>query len=110
LTASLKAGKPVEVEFIPSFISGIGIPIVLPEMWDLAKRLLDGSTVSSLKEICDTIRMLAERNNIISEGASAVSVAAALAGKAGTGNVVCVVSGGNIDIYKLVKIFQGKIP
>ena len=53
---------------------------------------------------------MAERNNIISEGASAVSVAAALAGKAGTGNVVCVVSGGNIDLYKLVKIFQGKIP
>ena len=110
LTASLNAGKPVEDEFIPSFISGIGIPIVLPEMWDLAKRLLDGSMVSSLKEICDTVRMMAELNNIISEGASAVSVAAAVAGKAGTGNVVCVVSGGNIDLYKLVKIFQGKIP
>jgi threonine dehydratase len=110
LTASFKAGKPVEVEYVPSFISGIGIPIVLPEMWDLANRLLDGSMVSSLKEICDAVRMMAERNNVISEGASAVSVAAALAGKAGTGNVVCVVSGGNVDLHKLVKIFQGKIP
>ncbi len=100
----------MEVEYTPSFISGIGIPIVLPEMWDLANRLLDGSTVSSLKDICDAVRIMAERSNIISEGASAVSVAAALAGKADTGNVVCAVSGGNVDLHKLVKIFQGKIP
>ena len=96
----------MEVEYVPSFISGIGIPIVLPEMLDLANRLLDGSTVSSLKDICDAVRIMAERSNIISEGASAVSVAAAIAGKAGAGNVVCVVSGGNVDLHKLVKIFQ----
>ncbi len=110
LTSSFSAGKPVDVEYIPSFISGIGVPFVLPEMWDLAKRLLDGSLAVSLEEICEAIRLMAERNSIIAEGASAVSVAAALAGKAGTGKVVCVVSGGNIDLDKIVKIFQGKIP
>lgn len=110
LIASFSAGKPVDVEYIPSFISGIGVPFVLPEMWGLAKRLLDGSLVVSLEEICEAIRLMATRNNIIAEGASAVSVAAALAGKAGTGKIVCIVSGGNIDLTKLMKIFQGNIP
>ena len=110
LTSSFKAGKPVDVEFVPSFISGIGVPFILPEMWDLAKRLLDGATVSSMREICDAIRLLAERNRVIAEGAGAVPVAAALSGKAGSGKVVCVITGGNIDLDKLLKIFQGKIP
>lgn len=47
---------------------------------------------------------------MVAEGAGAASVAAALAGKAGTGRVVCVVSGGNIDVSKLVKILHGEIP
>jgi len=110
LASSFKAGGPVDVAWASSFIDSIGIPFILPEMWGLAKNLLDGSLVMGLIEICDSIRLLAERNKIIAEGASAIPVAAALAGKAGTGKVVCVVSGGSIDLDKLVKIFQGKIP
>jgi threonine dehydratase len=53
---------------------------------------------------------LAERNCIIAEGAGAVSVDAALTGKAGGGKVVCVISGGNIDKSKLVQILEGKLP
>jgi threonine dehydratase len=81
-----------------------------PEMWDLASQLLDGSLVVSLKETTDAIRLLAERNCVIAEGTGTVPVAAALAGKAGGGKVVCVVSGGNIDQHMLVKIFQSKTP
>lgn len=110
LAASFAAGEQVDVEWTPSFIESIGFPFLLPEMWDLGKRLLDGSLVAGLKETVSAVRLLAERNRIIAEGASAVPVAAALAGKAGTGKVVCVVSGGSIDLDKLVKIFQGKIP
>jgi len=47
---------------------------------------------------------------VIAEGAGAVSVAAALAGKAGNGKVVCIVSGGNIDTTQLIKILQGNVP
>jgi threonine dehydratase len=84
--------------------------IVSPEMWNLASQLLDGSLVVSLKETVDAIRLLAERKCVIAEGAGAVPVAAAPAGKAGGGKVVCVVSGGNIDPHMLVKIFQGTTP
>jgi len=110
LAASLAAGKPVEIDHTPSFVDGIGAPFLFPGMWKLASQLLDGSLVVGLAEVASAIGLLAERNRIIAEGAGAASVAAALAGKAGSGKVVCVISGGNIDKSKLVRIFQGKVP
>ncbi len=110
LAASLAAGKPVEINHTPSFVDGISAPFLLPGMWELASQLLDGSLVVGLEEVASAIRILAERNCIIVEGAGAVSVAAALTGKAGSGKVVCVISGGNIDKSKLVRILQGKVP
>jgi len=111
LAASFAAGEAVgDIPYTHSFVDGIGHPIMSPEMWDLASQLLDGSLVVSLKETVDAIRLLAERNCVIAEGAGAVPVAAALAGKAGGGKVVCIVSGGNIDQNMLVKIFQGTTP
>ncbi len=97
LAASLAAGRPVAVDYQASFVDGIGGASVLPEMWDLVNGLLDGSLVVSLDEARAVIRLLAERQRVIAEGAGAASVAAALAGRAGAGKVVCVVSGGNID-------------
>jgi len=111
LAASYAAGRPLkETPYTLSFVDGIGAPVIWPEMYGLAEKLLDGSLVVGLEEIADAIRLLAQRNSIIAEGAGAASVAAALAGKAGDGKVVCIVSGGNIDASKLVKIFQGKVP
>ncbi len=111
LAASFAAGEPTsEIDYTHSFVNGIGHPLMSPEMWGLAKQLLDGSLVAGLDETVAAIRLLAERNCVIAEGAGAVSVAVALSGKAGDGKVVCVVSGGNIDLAKLVKIFQGEVP
>jgi len=110
LAASFGAGTAQAVERIPSFVDGIGAESVLFEMWELVQFLLAGSIVVSLREIASAIKLLFERNRVIAEGAGAASVAAALTGKAGTGRVVCVVSGGNIDLSKLVKILHGEIP
>ena len=110
LSAALVAGEPVKIEYTPSFVDGIGGGALLTEMWPLVRDLLDGALVSSLAEIAAAIRLLAERNRVIAEGAGAAPVAAALAGKAGPGKVVCVVSGGNIDAGKLAKILQGDVP
>jgi threonine dehydratase len=109
LAASLAAGEPVEIDHTPSFVDGISAPFLVPGMWELASQLLDGSLVVGLKEVASAVRILAERNRIIAEGAGAVSVAAALAGKAGNGKVVCIVSGGNIDKSILIQILQGKM-
>jgi threonine dehydratase len=110
LAASFATGSAQTVNRIPSFVDGIGAESVLPEMWELVQPLLEGSIVVSLREIVSAIGLLFERNRVIAEGAGAASVAAALAGKAGTGRIVCVVSGGNIDLSKLVKILNGEIP
>ena len=98
------------VDFTPSFVDGIGAPWVLPEMYDLAKVLVDDVLVVSLEETVNAVRVLIENNCVVAEGAGAVSVAAALSGKAGVGKIVCIVSGGNLDPEKLVKILQGKTP
>ncbi len=110
LAASLAAGTPIEVDYKASFVDGCGSRSVLAEMWPLASTLLDGSLVVTLDEVAQAIRLLAERNRVIAEGAGAVSVAAALAGKAGTGTVACIVSGGNIDAAKLATILCGEVP
>ncbi len=106
LAASLAAGEPTEVSYTPSFVDGIGSKSVLVEMWPLVSRLLDGSVVMSLAEVAAALKLLVERNRVIAEGAGATPVAAALSGKAGSGKIVCVVSGGNIDLSKLCAILE----
>jgi threonine dehydratase len=108
--ASLAAGSPQTIPYAPSFVDGIGGKSVLAEMWPLASRLLAGSLVVSLRQVADALRLLVERNRVVAEGAGGASVAAALTGKAGTGTVVCVVSGGNIDTGRLAQILAGVIP
>ena len=110
LAASLAAGEPCEVDYQPSFADGIGSKSVLPDMWPLVSKLVDTALVVSLEETAAALRLLAERNRIIAEGAGAAPVAAALAGKAGIGKMACIVSGGNIDFSKLAKIFRGEVP
>ena len=107
LAPSLAAGEPVKITYISSFVDGMGSAGLLTEMWPLVSKLVDGSIVLSLKQIADAIKLLMERTRVIAEGAGGSSFAAALTGKAGTGKIVCVISGGNIDAEKLIKILSG---
>ena len=110
LEASLRAGEATDIQHTRSFVDGIGGPRVFPEMFTLAKQLLDGSLTASLAEISAAIRLLVERNHVVAEGAGAAAVAVALAGRAGAGKIVCIVSGGNIDAAVLASILQGEVP
>jgi len=110
LSAALAAGAPRPVDYQPSFVDGIGGKSVLAEMWPLASALLDGAEVLPLAAVAEAIRLVAERNRVIAEGAGAISVAAALAGAGAGGRVVCIVSGGNLDAAKLATILQGGMP
>jgi threonine dehydratase len=109
LSAALKAGHPVVVERTPSFVDGIGGRGVLEEMWPIVSDLVTGALVATLAETRAAIRLLVERTRVVAEGAGAVPVAAALAGRAGggAGTIVCVVSGGNIDTKTLIDILTG---
>ena len=110
LAAAFDAGEPTRIDYSLSFVDAIGSPIVQPEMFALARRLLDGSLVVDLAQAAEAVRVLASRNHVIAEGGGAVPVAAALAGMAGGGKVVCVVSGGNIDPGRLATILDGGVP
>jgi threonine dehydratase len=101
LAPSWSAGSPQVVDHHPSFVDGIGSKTVFPQMLKLAQELIDAPLVANLPEVARAMKWLAERNHVIAEGAGACPVACALAGKAGAGKIVCVVSGGNIDLNKM---------
>ena len=79
-------------------------------MWEHAQPLLSGSFSVTLEDAAAAVRVLMERARIVAEGAAGLTVAAALAGRAGTGRVVCIVSGGNIDATRLAAILDGRVP
>jgi len=101
LAASLAAGAPQVIDYRPSFVDGIGSKSVFPQMFELARTLIDAALVAGLDEVAAALRLLAERNRVIAEGAGACALACALSGQAGSGKIVCIVSGGNIDLSKL---------
>jgi threonine dehydratase len=104
LTAALDAGEPTEVDYRPSFVDGSGSRRVLDGMWSLVSELVDGAFAVPIEEASAAVRLLAERVHVIAEGAGALALAAALAGRAGSGKIVCIVSGGNIDFSTLSEI------
>jgi threonine dehydratase len=103
-------GVAVPVDFTPSFVDGAGSGGLLAEMWEHARPLVSDATAVSLEATAATIRLLLERARIVAEGAAALPVAAALAGKGGSGRVVCIVSGGNIDAGRLSAVLDGRVP
>ena len=102
--ASLAAGVPTEIEYQPSWVDGIGAKAVFPQMFERARGLVDGALIADLDSVADAVRRLAQHNRIIAEGAGACPVACALSGNAGTGRIVCIISGGNINPTKLAHI------
>jgi threonine dehydratase len=104
LAPSLAAGEPRTVEYTPSFVDGIGSKMVFPNLFEHARKLLDGSLVVTLNEAAQAMKLVAERNRIIVEGAAACAVAAARSGRAGSGKIVVIVSGGNIDLDKFAQL------
>ena len=110
LAASLAAGAPTEIAYQPSFVDGAGGRTILPGMWPLLQEVVDEAVTVSLEETARAVRLLLEHARVVAEGAGALATAAALAGRAGLGRVVCIVSGGNIDAPVLARIVGGDVP
>jgi threonine dehydratase len=107
LAAAFAAGKPTDVDYQASFVDGSGSRRVLDTMWPQVAPLVDGALSIPVAEVAAAVRLLAERARVIAEGAGALALAAALSGRAGSGRVVCIVSGGNIDLSTLAETFNG---
>jgi threonine dehydratase len=102
--------EPVKVDFTPSFIDGAGSGALLPKMWEHARDLVTDAFAIPLADAAAGVRVLLERARIVGEGAAGLPVAAAMEGLAGSGRVVCIVSGGNIDSSRLAAVLDGRIP
>jgi threonine dehydratase len=107
LQAALADGGPTDVEYQPSFVDGSGSRRVLDPMWPRLREVVDEAVAVPIADAEAAVRVLAERVRVIAEGAGALSTAAALAGRAGSGTVACVVSGGNINLATLAAILNG---
>ena len=104
---SFEAGSPQKFDdFQPSFVDGAGGKSVFPRMWERMQGIVDGSVVVTLDETKRAMRLVAEKVRVIAEGAGALSVAAALSGRAGEGPIVAVISGGNIDLKKFSELIS----
>jgi threonine dehydratase len=102
---SFKMGSPqVFKEWKASFVDGAGGQSMFPRMWERMKPTVDDYFVVSLEETRKAMRLMAEKTRVISEGAGALPLAAALTGKAGNGPIVAIVSGGNIDLNKFCEL------
>ena len=107
LARSFAAGGPQEFpEWKATFVDGAGGKSVFPRMWQRMRPVVDGTIVVTLDEIRRAMRLMADKLRVISEGAGALGLAAALTGKAGQGPIVAVVSGGNIDLEKFFELIQ----
>jgi threonine dehydratase len=105
LTSSFSEGSAQAFpDWQASWVDGCGGKSVFPRMWALAHHLLAGSMVVTLEETRRAMKLVAERNHVIAEGAGACAVAATLTGKCGSGKVVAVISGGNIDLSKFQEL------
>lgn len=104
---SFKMGSPqVFKDWKASFVDGAGGQSLFPRMWERMKMVVDDHIVVSLEETKKAMRLMAEKARIISEGAGALPLAAALTGKAGQGPIVAIVSGGNIDLKKFSELIE----
>lgn len=102
---SLRRGQPSKFpDWQASFVDGAGGQSVTARMWERMRPVVDGTVTVSLDQVRDAMRLIAEKTRTISEGAGALSLAAALTGEAGDGPIVCIVSGGNIDLAKFAEL------
>ncbi len=102
---SLREGGPRKFpDWQASFVDGAGGKSVTERMWQRMRPVTDSAITVTLDQTRDAMRLIAEKTRAIAEGAGALSLAAALSGEAVEGPIVCIVSGGNIDLGKFAEL------
>ena len=100
MAESLNRGEPIQLDTVQTFADGIAVKRPGDVTFDLVSRYVDQVVTVSEDEIAAAILTLIEKQKLIAEGAGAVSVAAAMFDKLPIEGkkVVCLISGGNIDV------------
>lgn len=106
MLTAIKAGHPVQLDHIDSFVDGAAVKRVGDATFDICKRVIDDMRLVPEGKICSTILKLYNEEAIVVEPAGALSVAALddyadqIKGK----KIVCIVSGSNNDIERMQEI------
>ncbi|MCR2033324.1 threonine ammonia-lyase [Anaerofustis stercorihominis] len=105
---SMKEHNRVATETVNTFADGIAVKEPGDLTYELVKEYVDEVITVTEDEIAAAILMLMEKQKLVAEGAGAVSVAAAMFDKIPlkNKNVVCIVSGGNIDVNILNRVID----
>jgi threonine dehydratase len=102
---SLEQGAPSKYpDWQASFVDGAGGQSVTQRMWQRMQPIVDGTVTVSLDQTRAAMRVIAEKTRTIAEGAGGLALAAALTGQTGDAPIVCIVSGGNIDLAKFAEL------
>lgn len=110
VTAALRTGCPTEVLMKSTFVKAIGAPTVIDEVWQATRQLVRRTSVVTLEQTVDAMRILFDVAKLVTEGAAATSLAAAINDPTLTGNVLCVLSGRNIDAESYGTALLGRVP
>ena len=105
---AVKTGNPEKLLSVSTFADGIAVKAPGENTFEYCKKYVDEMITVTEDEISAAVLSLIENQKLIAEGAGAVSVAAALFGKVPVAgkNVVCLVSGGNIDVTILSRVID----
>lgn len=104
---SIKEGKVTTAFKATSVADGISVKTIGDKTFDIAKELVDEVVLVDEGEIAEGLLFLMENQKVVAEGSGAVTTAAILSGKykpKADENVVCIISGGNIDVNTLNRI------
>ena len=105
---SVKDGKIERLSSVSTIADGIAVKEPGANTFELCSKYVDDIVTVTEDEISSAILALIEQHKMIAEGAGAVSVAAVMCDKIPekNKNVVCVVSGGNIDVTILSRVIE----
>ncbi len=109
---SIRAGRPVEVEEVPSLADSLGGGIGMDNRlsFPLCRDLLDDCVLVTEDEIYDAMQMLYFEDRMVAEGASVVGIAAMKAGRLPGfgGPLATILTGRNVDIGLFTDIIAGR--
>ncbi|MBQ8847896.1 MAG: threonine ammonia-lyase [Candidatus Gastranaerophilales bacterium] len=105
---SFKQDRRIELNNVSTFADGTAVKLPGEITYDYCKKYVDDVVLVSEDEIATAVLTLMEKEKMVSEGAGALSVAAVLFDKIPleNKNIVCLVSGGNIDVNILSRVIN----
>jgi len=110
MRAALDGGKPVSMPFAPTLADGIAVKRAGERTLAIFQKYVDEIVSVDDEEVANAILLLIEREKTVAEGAGAAPAAALLqkkiAGLTRRTNVVCAISGGNIDVNLIARIIE----